>query len=170
MTKEKGESLPKTDGVEFDLAALDTSAASDAGVNIPIVHPITKEPVGINIKILGKHSTTFRELVRERINKRVKEESMAAKRGKQLDPKTAEEVEREALEMLVACTVDWETEVFHIDDKGNRVIDEVKPTILFNGERYPFNAKNGLLIYSKMLVIREQVDEAIGDLENFIKA
>jgi hypothetical protein len=154
---------------ELDLATLDTTTASDAGARIPIVHPITKEPIGIFIDVLGKHSTAFRELVRERINTRVKTESMAAKRGKTLDPKTAEEVEREALEMLVACTTGWGTEI-HRDNDFKKEVIETKPTILFQGEHLTWNAQNGLLVYSKMLWLREQVDEAIGDLENFIKA
>lgn len=151
MTKEK-----KTD-VSLDLANLDTSAASEKGARIEIVHPLSKEPLGIFITVLGKHSSTFRELVRDRINKRVKEESMASRRGKHLAPRTAEEIERDALEMLVACTITW--------DSG-----EGKNYITFEGQQLEFNAGNALTVYSKLIWLREQVDEAIGDLENFIKA
>lgn len=140
-----------------DLASLDTSTASDKGAKIPILHPVSKEPVGINITILGKHSSTFRELVRDNINKRVKQESLAARRGKPLDPRTAEEIEREALEMLVACTMGW--------DSGPD-----KPYIVFEDKKLEFSAQNALLVYSKLIWLREQIDEAIGDLENFIPA
>ena len=153
----------------LDLATLDTTTASDKGARIPILHPISKEPIGIFINLLGKHSTTFRELVRERINKRIKQESLASKRGKILDPRTAEEVEAEALEMLVACTVGWETEIYEGEGK-ERIVKETKPTIFFAGEHLQFNPQNALLVYSKMLWLREQVDDAIGDLENFIPA
>lgn len=139
----------------FDLASLDTATASDKGARIAIVHPTTKEPVGAYITVLGKHSSTFRELVRERINKRIKQESLASRRGKPLEPRTAEQVEQEALEMLVACTLGW--------DSG-----EGKNYILFQGNKLEFNVQNALLVYTKILPIREQVDEAIGDLENFI--
>ena len=160
----------KTEAVEFDLSNIDTTAASDKGAKVPILHPTTKEPLGINITILGKHSNTFRELVRERINKRIQQESLAAKRGKPLEPRTAEQVEQEALEMLVACTIGWETEIFHFNEKGERVVDEVKQTIRLGENRLEFTQQNALLVYSKILPIREQVDEAIGDLENFIQA
>lgn len=153
----------------LDLASLDSTTASDAGAKIPILHPISKEPIGIFVTILGKHSTTFRELVRERINKRIQQESLAAKRGKILDPRTAEQVEQEALEMLVACTIGWETEIYEGEGK-ERKIKETKPSILFDGQDLPFNPQNGLLVYSRMIWLREQVDNAIGDLENFIKA
>jgi hypothetical protein len=162
MTKEK--TTPEA-GI-IDLASLDTATASDADAKVPILHPTSKEPIGINIKVLGKHSTIFRELVRERINNRIKMESQAAKRGKTVDPRTAEQVEQEALEMLVACTMDWETEIKN--EKGEIV--ETKPTVFFEGQHLPFSAQNALLVYSRMLWMREQVDNAIGDLENFIPA
>jgi hypothetical protein len=154
---------------ELDLASLDSTTASDAGARIPILHPISKEPIGIFVNILGKHSTLFRELVRDRINKRIQQESLASKRGKTLDPRTAEQVESEALEMLVACTTGWETEIYEGEGK-ERKVKEVKPTIKFDGKDLGFNPSNGLLVYSRMIWLREQVDNAIGDLENFIKA
>src|SRR6476469_2358825 len=147
MTNEKktGAAAP----VEFDLATLDTATASDAGARIDIVHPVTKTPLGLFVTVLGKHSNTFRELVRERINKRIKEESLAARRGKPLEPRSAEEVEREAIEMLIACTTGWGTDIYEGEGK-ERHVKETKPTILFSGERYEFNAQNAALIYTKM--------------------
>jgi hypothetical protein len=163
-----------TDAALIDLASLDTVAASDKGARIAILHPINKEPIGIFIQLLGKHSTTFRELIRERINKRVKAESMAAKRGKNLDPRTAEEVEAEALEMLVACTLGWETEIYETTEKPGekpqKVVKETKPTIFIDGEHLPFNHQNGIKVYTRLLWLREQIDDAIGDLENFMPA
>ena len=156
------------DGV-IDLASLDTIQASDKGDRIAIFHPTTKEPIGLFIQLLGKHSTTFRELVRDRINNRIKKESMAAKRGKALDPRTAEEVEAEAIEMLVACTVGWETEIYN-EGNPKKGIKEVKPTMRFEGQDVPFTSQKALEVYTRMLWLREQVDNAIGDLENFIQA
>lgn len=140
-----------------DLSVLDTTTASDKGARIELNHPTTGTGLGIYVTVLGKHSTVFRDIVRERVNKRVHKESMAARRGKHLDPRTAEEVEREALELLVACTLGW--------DSG-----EDDPTLTFKGEKLPFNAANALNVYSELLWVREQVDNAIGDLENFISA
>jgi hypothetical protein len=165
MTKETEVS---NDGI-VDLADLDTIAASDKGARIAILHPTTKEPFGLFIQLLGKHSTTFRELVKERINNRIKRESMAAKRGKTLDPRSAEEVEAEAIEMLAACTVGWETEIYEGEGK-ERKIKEIKPTMRFDKQDLPFNHQNAIIIYTRFLFIREQVDNAIGDLENFIQA
>lgn len=150
----------------IDLDTLDTVAASDAGATIELTHPVTKEPIGINIKVLGKHSETFRELVRDRSNKRIKMESFASRRGKPTLPRTAEQVEAEALNMLVACTTGWESGKL---DKEGKLLD-AKPVIKMGGQEYPFTPANALTIYTKFLWMREQVDEGIGDLENFIKA
>lgn len=161
-----GATAPKAKLGEFDLGQLDTAAASDKGARIPIVHPTTKEPVGIFVKVLGKHSEIFRELVRERANKRIAEESMAVRRGKPSAPRTAEQVEQEALEMLVACTTGWETELKNA--KGEVV--ETVPTIRLGEDRLTWSVATGLEVYRKFIWLRQQVDDGIGDLENFIKA
>ena len=144
----------------FDLASLDTVAGSDNGAEIAIVHPITKEPVGIYWTVLGKHSQVFRDIVKERVDRRIKAEAAAAQKGKPLIPKTAEQAEQEAIELLAACSLGWRQE--HNSAS--------KDTITYKKEELIFNIPNALRILREMLWIREQVDEAIGDLENFIKA
>lgn len=142
----------------LDIGAIDTIAASDAGADIELLHPTSGEATGVFVTILGKHSTTFRDIVRERVNHRVKKESYAARRGKPLDPRTAEQVEAEAIDLIVACTVGW-----HTGDKAAQ-------SIPFNGEELPFNHANAKRVFTERLWVREQIDNAIGDLENFIKA
>ena len=142
----------------LDIGAIDTIKGSDEGARIELLHPTSGEKTGVFIKVLGKHSTLFRELVRERGNKRVKMESYAARRGKPLEPRTAEQLEADAIELLTACTLGW--------DCG----DESQQVIPFNGEDLPFNVPNVKRVYTERIWVREQIDNAIGDLENFIKA
>ena len=152
---------------EFDLASLDTIAASDKGADIVILHPISKEPLGIYVSILGKHSEAFRELVKERTDKRIREEALNARRGKFGKVKTAEEYEAEAIEMLCACTTGWgKCDV----GKDGEITKKTADTFLYNGEQLKWNVKNGKTVYGRLLWLRQQVDDAIGDLENFIKA
>lgn len=169
MTKVEAGAKAPTKAI--DLADLNTSEGSDKGARIELVHPTNGAKLGLFITVLGKHSQVFREIVRERVNKRVQREAMAARRGRDVAPRTAEEVEREALELLVACTLGWDTEtVIKPADKAKGVEAEIEksPTITFKGEPLPFNAANALNVYSELLWLREQVDNAIGDLENFI--
>ena len=142
----------------FDIGAIDTVKGSDEGARIELTHPFNGSKTGVFIKVLGKHSTTFRELVRERSNRRVKLEAHAARRGKPMEPRTAEQLEADAIELLVACTLGW--------DSG----DEAKQVIPYKGEELAYNVPNCKRVYTEMIWVREQVDNAIGDLENFIKA
>lgn len=147
---------PKPAG-PIDIGSLDTGAASDKGSRIELLHPVSKEPVGLGFTVLGKHSQTFRDIVKERINKTVREQSMAAQRGKPAKLKTAEVAEAEAVELLAACTTGW--------DSG-----EGEDYWLINGDKLSFNHANAITVYTQFLWIREQVDAAIGDLENFMTA
>jgi len=141
----------------FDLGDLDTAKASDNGARIELVHPVTKEGVGLFFTVLGKHSHVFRDIIKERVDKRIKAAELAARRGKPAPSKTADEAESQAIELLVACTTHW--------DSG-----EGQDYWLLRGEKLPFNVPNAIKVYTEILWIREQVDEAIDDLENFIKA
>lgn len=152
---------------DFDLASLDTVAASDKGADIVIVHPVNKEPIGIFVTVLGKHSEAFRELVKERSDKRIREEALNARRGKFGKIKTAEEYEFEAIEMLCACTIGWGKCTV---GKDGEIIEKTSDTFLFNSEQLPWNVKNGKAVYGRLIWLRQQVDDAIGDLENFMKA
>lgn len=168
MNKQTTEPAEKPEPIaDFDLASLDTCKASDEGADIVILHPVTKEPLGIYVSILGKHSETFRELVKERTNKRIKEDSLNARRGKFGKVKTAEEYEAEAIEMLCACTTGWGKCTL---TKDGDIAEKTSTTFLFDGEQLPYNPKNGKTVYGRLIWLRQQVDDAIGDLENFIKA
>jgi hypothetical protein len=149
--------MPKDKPEAFDLSSLDTSDASDKGARVELVHPTTAKPLGMFVTVLGKHSQVFRDIIRDRVNRRVRDEANANRRGKQPELMTAEQVEHDAIELLVACTLGW--------DSGTD-----KPTWLYKGEELTFTVPNAIKIYTEMLWIREQVDNAIGDLENFIKA
>jgi len=149
-----------------DLDDLDTGKASDAGAEIELLHPTLKTPTGIFVGVLGKHSEVFREHIRERTNERIKREAAANKRGKEDETPTAEQVEEKAIELLVLCTTHWRSETRN--DKGEVI--ESKPIIVHRGQELPFTVANAKMLYSRLIWMREQVDEAIGDLENFIKA
>lgn len=145
-----------------DLAELDTGAASDEGAEIELVHPTTGAKLGLFAKVLGKHSQVFRDIQRDRVNARLRREQ-GGFRSSAANNLTAEQIEAEAVELLIACTVDWFTR--SKDAKGNVV---EKPGWPFGKEQLVFNTQNALKVYS-VLWVRDQIDNAIGDLGNFIK-
>lgn len=143
--------------IAFDIASLDTAQASDTGARIPILHPTNGKEIGLFVTVLGKHSQVFRDIVRDRVNRRMRDEANAQRRNKPNDTITAEQVESEAIELLVSCTLNWDSGVDN-------------PTWTYKGEDLPFTVQNAIKVYTDMIWIRQQVDDAIGDLENFIKA
>jgi len=143
-----------------DLSSLNTSKASDKGAEIEILHPTTNKPLGIFITVLGKDSQVFREHMRDSVNASMRKQALAQRRGKVLDPVLAEQVEREAIELLALCTKSWRES----EEGGD------KPTLTFEGSELECNPKNAITIYTELLFIRRQIDDAVGDLENFIKS
>lgn len=144
----------------MDLAMFDTVAACDKGAEIELRHPVTNTSLGVFITVLGKDSAIFKDHTRTLINARLRQDAFAARKGRDVEARTVEKIEKENLETLAVCTLGWRTV-----DK-----DEVSSdTIEVNKVKLPFNGNNALMVYSKYPWIYDQVNEAIGQLENFIK-
>jgi hypothetical protein len=171
MTEQKKASLPNA----IDLADLDTAKASDKGAEIELLHPTKQTPLGIFVTVLGKDSEVFRSQVKSDINAAVRKEAFAKKRGKTIDPMTAEEAEEKAVELLVLCTLGWRSETYEYDSNGAIKLEDGKrkvlanePSITLGGEKLSFSVINAKRVYTDFVWFRRQVDDAIGDLENFI--
>jgi hypothetical protein len=134
---------------KFDIAELDTTKACDRGAEMELVHPVTAEPLGIFITILGKDSTVFREHIREAVNDKLRREQIARKRGKDLEPDTVEKSEQESIELLTLCTKGWRN-------------------MVMGGHELEFTPANVRKVYSEYPWIRKQVDEGIANLELFM--
>jgi hypothetical protein len=139
------------DEKRIDLASLDTRAACDKGAEIELTHPITSEPLGVFISVVGKDSTAFREYMRDKINAMLRQEAMAKKRGKDVPPRMMEDSEAETVELLTVCTQGWRN-------------------VVLDGVDLPFSVQNAKKLYAEQLWVRKQVDDAIANLENFMKA
>lgn len=107
---------------------------------VEIEHPSTAEPVGIQIKVAGSDSEIYKKQMRKQQDKRLK-------RG--FRKVNSEQLETEGRELLVACTLDW---------KG----------VVYNGEELECNAENVRWLYKTYSWIKDQVDNAIGDVSNFL--
>lgn len=134
----------------FDLTSLNTTKACNAGADVEIRHPVTNVPLGMTIRVLGRDSDTFKEHTRDTLNARLRREAMAAKRGKDADLRTVETIEQENMDLLVACTVGWNG-------------------VVLDGKELPFEEANIRKVYKDYPWIYDQVNEAIGTLENFLK-
>ena len=140
----------------FDLGSIDTVAACNKGFEVELKHPATKEPLGIFWSVLGSDSDTVREYTKEKINTNLRKEAAARKKGGEPDVRTVQDFERDSVEFLTICSVGWRT------GESN--------TIKFRGEDLEFNVPNAKKVLTDMPWIRKQLDEAINDLENFMKS
>lgn len=134
----------------FDLKSLDTVAASNAGAEIELRHPVTNAPIGVFVSVVGKDSDTYRTFQRLKFNEYLRAEQQAKMRGRQPNQKSAEDYEDDMLSLLVACTRGW---------RG----------MVYEGEELAFTAENVRKVYQTQPWIRDQVNEAVGDLGNFLK-
>lgn len=156
--------MTKANDVNFlDLDSLDTISACDKGAEIELQHPVTKDPIGIFITILGKDSTVFREHIKDRVDSRIRQEALAERRGKPLPTPNSAQAELEATDLLTLCTVGWRQA--SKDENGNVVS---KDTITHKKEELAFTTPNVKRLYQSLPWVRQQVDKAIGDMENFM--
>lgn len=130
----------------YDLAQIDLVKASNEGREVEITHPITGDPLGMFVRVLGRESDTFREIIQDRIDKQIEQQAKAKRRSK---PKTVAQGEEEAVELLAACTTGW---------RG----------VVLEGKELEFTVANVKMVYKHWAWFRAQVDDAIGDLSGFL--
>jgi len=123
-----------------DLSQFDTKKTSEEGVWVEIESPIDGEPLGIHFKILGSDSEVYNKQIRKNKDKMMKQGMRNIK---------SENLEVEEIELLVACTVDWDN-------------------IVDNGEKLECTKENVRCVYKNYPWIKDQVDDFIGDRSNFL--
>lgn len=131
----------------FDLGALDTKTACNKPFEFEVKHPISGTGLGVFISVLGKDSNAYRAKVRE-----FAEQNLRGKAGNV----SIEQLEAKNVTALVAATVGW------------RSTSEGDGKVKLNGEVLPFSSENARKVYSEIEPVREQAQEAVNALENFI--
>lgn len=139
----------------IDLGNIDTVSACNAGFEVELRHPATNAPLGIFWDVMGSDSDAFRDYIKESTNERLRKEAMAKKKGRDIEVKTIQDFEQETINILTVCSLGWRT--------GD------SPTITFKGESLSFSVPNVKKVLSAMPWIRTQLDEAMGDLANFMR-
>lgn len=131
----------------LDIASFE---ADSGGEWMTILHPATREPIESDdgqqagIRLVGQDSEEFRKASRKNTDRRLR----SRQKGTKI---TAEELEQDAIDLLVACTKEW---------RG----------IYRNGTPLPYSLENARMLYSTVPFIREQVDEFAGDRANFFRS
>lgn len=122
----------------------DISQISYVEKTIEIVHPATKEPLGINVTLMSPEDKRL-----ERIKTKIMDERLALEaKGKNFK---AEQINKNRDMILFRAMTGWEWE-------GETT---------FEGEKPEFTQANVLSVFNKLSWFRSQVDEAFSELEGF---
>jgi hypothetical protein len=135
----------------FDLSTLDTNDAAEAGARMEVTHPTTGAPLmngstAIVLILAGQDSDRYRAADRKISNKRI-----ATGRNGQRLVLTAESIESDNLQRLVACTIGWEG-------------------VAWDGAEKDCTPENARALYERFPFMREQAETFIADRANFLKA
>lgn len=128
---------------------LSTLEATTDSVPVPLRHPTTGERLtsdtgaAITISIVGMDSEQFRTRHRAIINKRLN----AGKKVKI----SAEEIEAESIDTIAACITGWQN-------------------VELDAKVLEFSKASAKTLLTRLPWLREQLDEAIADRANFLKA
>lgn len=128
----------------LDLNALDFEASANAGSRLDLRHPTNNTPTGAWLQLLGADSDLYRKTMRNAQRARLKQ--IAKTRRPEVSP---EEIEAEALALLVAATIGW----------GGFTVGE---------QPLEFSAEAARTLYTKHKWIREQAEEFVNDRANFL--
>ena len=134
----------------IDLSSIDTVKGANEGFDVQIYHPGTNEDLEITIRVLGKDSDEFQKVSRAQQKKRMAKMAKGGFRPGNTAP-PPEEIERDGIELLAACTKAWSG-------------------VVIDGKAIECTKQNAIELYERFPWIKEQVDIAIGDRANFIKA
>jgi len=141
----------------FNLAQLDTFSKAVAGVDVPIKHPTTNEPIGekgseLTVKILGPASRQYRtaqnNIMKALLSKRkVKDDATAI---------VEDNYDNQNLEVVTACIAGWDN--LYFDPEGGEDTDTV----------LEFNPNNVELVLVHCPWIRRQLEAHIVDESLFM--
>lgn len=134
----------------FDLASIDTIAACNKPFEMELVHPVSRIGTGIFFALVGKDSDIYRSRIRAMADSRLR----GAKDDDSLD-----KIEAKNVEALCAANVAW----------GKRGPDgKLDGIVELGGEKLEFTPANQRTVFTKILPAREQAQEAINDLGNYL--
>lgn len=153
----KTQTIEKAPAQAFNFATLDIATAGENPYEFELVHPDTKDGLGVFVSVISAESETFLRYVREESNRARREAFKKQAKGKD-EPSTAEEDEERLLRALAACMKGWRTVT-----NG-----ESEPAIVWGPDRLEFNEANAIRWMRQFRWVRLQINEATGELANFI--
>ncbi len=127
-----------------DLNSLDTIAACNKAHEFEVTHPATGVGTGVFISVVGRDSDIYRSRVKAMANESLQREATGRKKIDTIDA-----LEAKSIGALVAATVSWRN-------------------VVLDGEALDCTPENARKVYARIIPVRDQVQEAVNDLSNFM--
>lgn len=133
-----------------DLSALDTISACNTPKEFELVHPTSRVGLGIFWSVLGKDSDTYRGRIRAMADENLRRGNA----GLAPMDNTLSKLEAKNIDTLAAVTTGWRSD---------------KPGIVtFKGEELAFTPDNVRRVLTELPAAREQVQEQVNNLGNWL--
>jgi hypothetical protein len=145
---------------------VDTVAACDDGAEIELLHPVTNQPTGMFVGLVGKDGKIWQGIA-DRVNDAERRRQyQAQKRGKVAEPRSSAELKAEQIAMLAEASTSFRT----VTRNAKGEIENEVPTITLDGVALNFSVENAAKLYAARPSFKTQADEGIAELGNFIKS
>lgn len=134
-----------------DLSALDTISACNKPFEFELVHPVNRTGLGIFWSVVGKDSDVYRARIRGLADENLRRSNAG------LPPmdNTLSKLEAKNVDTLAAASTGWRS--------------EGKPgVVVWKGEELSFTPENVKRVLTELPAAREQVQEKVNDLGNWL--
>lgn len=149
----------------INLADLNAAAASETVFDLELRHPTTDAPLGLFIQVLGSQSEKVRAVSNRQSNAIIKDNFKSQRAGKE-PAITVETSQKRQAELAAAATVGWYSqEPAKAGEKPKR-----EDGLPFGDKRLIFSEDEAVRLYNDPAYswLVKQVDDAVGDLANFL--
>lgn len=91
----------------LDITSFDAVALSDRGVEIELLAADGVSGTGVFVTVLGRNADAVRKHINAVIDKQTREAQYAARRGKQVEPKSMDEINAQNIESAAVRVTGW---------------------------------------------------------------
>lgn len=91
----------------FDITSFDAVAESDSGYEFELKGTDGMTGTGVSLAIIGRHSNAVNLWLNKIVNDSIRERTMAERKGKQVEPKSFEDIKAQNLQGAVLRVTGW---------------------------------------------------------------
>lgn len=158
--------------IPVDFGELDTTEDSNRGADLELMNPYDANvSLMVFIPMLGRDSDAVSEHVANNVNRKIRLQHQAQKRGKDGHIPSVQTAEQEQVELLAVAIIASGRPWYMLvqDEQEPKKLNKVDH-IIWNGAPMEWNLSNVKKFLTERKFARRQADEFLNDLENFKRA